>query len=541
MVVLAVSILTRDGKALLSRQFLDMTRMRIEGMLAAFPKLINSNEASGSKRQHTYVETDSVRYLFQPIEDLYLVLITTKGSNIVQDLSSLQLISKILPDVCQPISETTVSEKVFELIFAFDEVMTMGYREDISIQEIRRNLEMESHEEKLHDMLRESKEADARDEMKRKVASIRAAQRDNRDLGGIEGRPSNYEGFGSSTADYPVEPSLAESAEMADYKGFGFEVKREIREVEEVASRLKLGKGMSLRKKKKKGQDVIDDLADEEGIDKSLLERQKAVGKNSLQQQSISTKREDVEIESMETVSISALSDGSITNYEVKGVMSVVCQEGFTDVNIQLSDNYLHSSFYSHFKLTASPKLSKADFSKHLLKLRNDKDFPVTKFSLLNWKMKSTDEELLPLKVIFWPELNGSKANVSVEVNLNDGLCNDTGITDVLIKIPLGRSTNTESFEVISLENGMYRLNTRKNEIEWEIALMNSENPNGLLEFEVDLEDTDCLFPVLLTFSSNQTLLPLKVSRVSSKSGSEVKFSEVKRVEVESFEVLNEA
>lgn len=48
--------------ALVSRQFVDMSRIRIEGLLAAFPKLV------GSGKQHTYVETENVRYLYQPIE-----------------------------------------------------------------------------------------------------------------------------------------------------------------------------------------------------------------------------------------------------------------------------------------------------------------------------------------------------------------------------------------------------------------------------------------------------------------------------------------
>lgn len=39
-----------------------MTRIRIEGLLAAFPKLV------GAGKQHTYVETENVRYVYQPIE-----------------------------------------------------------------------------------------------------------------------------------------------------------------------------------------------------------------------------------------------------------------------------------------------------------------------------------------------------------------------------------------------------------------------------------------------------------------------------------------
>ena len=45
-----------------------MSRIRIEGLLAAFPKLVGS----GTGKQHTYVETENVRYVYQPIEVLHL-------------------------------------------------------------------------------------------------------------------------------------------------------------------------------------------------------------------------------------------------------------------------------------------------------------------------------------------------------------------------------------------------------------------------------------------------------------------------------------
>ena len=55
-VVLAVTMCTRAGKLVLSRQFVEMTRIRIEGLVAAFPKLLG---AAG--KAHTFVETDNVR------------------------------------------------------------------------------------------------------------------------------------------------------------------------------------------------------------------------------------------------------------------------------------------------------------------------------------------------------------------------------------------------------------------------------------------------------------------------------------------------
>ena len=44
MVVLAISVMTKTGKVLVSRQYVDMSRIRIEGLLAAFPKLVGTGK-----------------------------------------------------------------------------------------------------------------------------------------------------------------------------------------------------------------------------------------------------------------------------------------------------------------------------------------------------------------------------------------------------------------------------------------------------------------------------------------------------------------
>jgi hypothetical protein len=152
--------------ALVSRQFMDMSRIRIEGLLAAFPKLV------GSGKQHTYVETENVRYVYQPMETLFLLLVTNKQSNILEDLETLRLISKLVPEYVPALDEEGICKMAFELIFAFDEVISLGHKENVTLGQVKQYVEMESHEERLHKLVIESKINDTKDVMKRKASEI---------------------------------------------------------------------------------------------------------------------------------------------------------------------------------------------------------------------------------------------------------------------------------------------------------------------------------------------------------------------------------
>ncbi|KAE8688030.1 Coatomer subunit delta [Hibiscus syriacus] len=155
-----------------------MTRIRIEGLLAAFPKLV------GTGKQHTYVETENVRYVYQPIEALYLLLVTNKQSNILEDLETLRLLSKLVPEYCYTLDEEGICKTAFELIFAFDEVVCLGHKENVTVAQVKQYCEMESHEEKLHKLVLQSKINETKDIMKRKASEIDKSKIDkNRGLG----------------------------------------------------------------------------------------------------------------------------------------------------------------------------------------------------------------------------------------------------------------------------------------------------------------------------------------------------------------------
>lgn len=145
--MLAASICTRGGKAVLSRQFREMQRSRIEALLASFPKLADSGT------QHTTVEQDNVRFVYQPLDELYMVLITNKQSNILQDIDSLHLFAQVVTSTCKTLDERDILKNAYELLSAFDELVTLGYRENLTISQIKTFLEMESHEERIQEII----------------------------------------------------------------------------------------------------------------------------------------------------------------------------------------------------------------------------------------------------------------------------------------------------------------------------------------------------------------------------------------------------
>jgi hypothetical protein len=124
-----------------------MPRSRIEALLASFPKLADSST------QHTTVEQDNVRFVYQPLDELYMVLITNRQSNILQDIDSLHLFAQVVTSTCKTLDEREILRNAYELLSAFDELVTLGYRENLTISQIKTFLEMESHEERIQEII----------------------------------------------------------------------------------------------------------------------------------------------------------------------------------------------------------------------------------------------------------------------------------------------------------------------------------------------------------------------------------------------------
>ena len=51
--------------------------------------------------------------------------------------------------------ESEIADNAFNLIFAFDEIVALGYRESVNLAQIRTFVEMDSHEEKVYQAVRQ--------------------------------------------------------------------------------------------------------------------------------------------------------------------------------------------------------------------------------------------------------------------------------------------------------------------------------------------------------------------------------------------------
>uniref|UniRef100_A0A8C2JQ92 Coatomer subunit delta n=1 Tax=Cyprinus carpio TaxID=7962 RepID=A0A8C2JQ92_CYPCA len=496
-VLLAAAVCTKAGKAIVSRQFVEMTRTRVEGLLAAFPKLMNTG------KQHTFVETESVRYVYQPLEKLYMVLITTKNSNILEDLETLRLFSRVIPEYCRVLEESEISEHCFDIIFAFDEIVALGYRENVNLAQIRTFTEMDSHEEKVFRAVRETQEREAKAEMKRKAKELQRARQDAERAGK---KSPGFGGFGSSgmsssisatiitdtiepekpkVAPAPVRPSGSSKALKLGVKG---------KEVDNFVDKLK-----------SEGENII-----ASGAGRKASEASKVL-------------QPPVNIERYLLLILFQY----LAHFTLYASTSIFCVGG---VMFLINNNDKKGA-----QLQTHPHVDKKLFTtESLIGLKNqEKSFPLnTDLGVLKWRLQSTDESLIPLTINCWPSESGSGCDVNIEYELQDeGL----ELNDVVITIPLPSGVGAP---VVGDLDGQYNHDSRKNILEWSLPVIDEKNKSGSLEFSMDGKPND-FFPIHVSFVSKRNFCDIQVAKVTYiEGGSPVKFSSETSFVVDKYEIL---
>ncbi|KAI3776112.1 hypothetical protein L1987_45875 [Smallanthus sonchifolius] len=529
MVVLAASITSKSGKALVSRQFVEMSRIRIEGLLAAFPKLI------GSGKQHTYVETENVRYVYQPMEGVYLLLVTNKQSNILEDLDTLRLLSKVVPEYSASLDEEGICKNAFELIFAFDEVISLGHKENVTVAQVRQYCEMESHEERLHKLVLQSKINETKDVMKRKANEIDKSkiERGKLEKGGYSALQSmsSMGSIGRMDSAFSNDMGISSGNTFGSGSGFGitsevdsFSTKSKGRPSAAVTAPTK-GMGMKLGKSQRANQFLESLKAEGEVIVEDVRPSKAAAAPPPT---------DPVTLTVEEKLNVALKRDGGLTNFDVQGTLSLQIlnqDDGFIQVQIESAGN-------PEIKFKTHPNINKELFSSENILGSKDpnRPFPAGQsgdvLGLLKWRMQSKDESAVPLTFNCWPSVSGNETYVSIEYEASSMF----DLQNVVISVPLPALREAPNVRQI---DGERRFDSRNSILEWSILLIDNSNRSGSMEFVVPPVDTSVFFPISVRFSATSTFSDMKVASIAPlKGGAPPKFSQRTQLVTESYQVI---
>lgn len=537
MVVLAACICTHGGKALLSRLFRHIDKDRITALLANFPGLLSQ---LGS--QNTTVEDESVRYVYQPLEEFYVVVLTNKQLNILQDIDTLHLFVSVVLNVVRSIDEKELLDNAFEILSAFDEIATLGYKEKLTLSQVQTYLEMDSHEEKIQEIIERNKELEAIEERRRRAKEIQRKELARKNM-----EQQQLAMFGSQSAaaaaaannvtyGYPTNntPSYDTAAHVESDVGGG---------APDLLSRklgASSGAGLQLGKKAGKvahhdphsqpllttntpfggGASLVSDLVKpaQETAQAPVASRAAAAASPAIQSdfasataspapQSTSKPHNDgILLTVTEKVTADISREGSVVTSEVKG-----------DLLLRISDPLLakckillKTGSVQGIQYKTHPKVDRALFNRQSVIAMTDKakPFPSNDQSsgVLRWRAtESSSDHMVPLLVTAWVGVNDGVADVTLEYEIPqsfiDSHPSQESIDNVRIIVPIELDDvllEDESGALVSYEN-------TEGGVVFELALIPLDNPLGTFQFSVPAVDEDSLFPILVDIEIHRT------------------------------------
>ena len=250
MAALSVVICNKNARIIFARQFFNITRMDLEEYVVQFSRGVDSC------KEITHFESDKVRYIFIPIESLYLILITTKNSNIIEDTEILKLIYRLIQDLCGSINNESIIENAFEIMLGVDDIVSLGYRNSVNLGQIKQYLQMESIEEKEFKRKKREQELRVQKELAEKGREFDKQRREKKfnseaissSSFNFEEEKKDYEKDSSENKELVIGKKKIEKTEEEEEKD---EKENEVKEV--VKEKKKSKGGLKLTKRKNFG------------------------------------------------------------------------------------------------------------------------------------------------------------------------------------------------------------------------------------------------------------------------------------------------
>lgn len=496
MAILAASIITRSGKAILSRQFRDLTKNRVTELLANFPTLLSEKQT-----QYTTVEDEHVRYVYQPLDDLYILLITNRQSNILQDIETLNLFSETVVSLLKVVNENEIFEHAFEILSAMDEIVTLGYKENLSLLQIKTFLEMDSHEEKIQEIIERNKELEATEERKRRANEIQRKELDR--------RTGQFSGGGFPSAN-SYAPTQEYSAPAQSYAPVPVAT-----HTQKPAPR---GRGLQLGKSKKSNfEPSAEPLISESAPVRGQPQQYQSPVQEATPPVEDKPLNNGILVTLEEKVTAEITREGSIVSSELKGVL----QLRVNNPELALAKILLQADGASDgIQFKTHPNVDRNLFStESVIGLKNpEKPFPSNDQNLgvLRWRGvgKADENKFVPIQFTTWLTANGNATDVTLEYELSDSY--SEAISSITVLVPV----YTDNIELKSDKAQIMEISD-----EGVIFQLESLSPgeNGVLEFSIGANEDD-LFPIEVSFTSENpvnTLGNVKVLDIVSVTDEE--------------------
>lgn len=165
-----------------------MHRTLVEVLYSTFSRKIylpNSNaKSSSSALDHSLIEGDTCRYLFQPLDNIiFLVLITLPTSNIVLDFQNLRSLASIISSIGGEKDRISgvegIMRHLFYIINCIDEAfLPLSIPDPCSSSLVQSALDMYSQTEKLEELVIRDKERETKEKAKEKLKQLETIRRE---------------------------------------------------------------------------------------------------------------------------------------------------------------------------------------------------------------------------------------------------------------------------------------------------------------------------------------------------------------------------
>lgn len=532
MVVLAVSLTTRRGKPLLSRQFGDITKDRVMELLSNFQSLV-----ANSSKQHTFVEEEHVRYVYKPFDDYYIILITNIQSNIIQDMDTLNVFAQTVDSTLKGFSEEDIFDSAFDILNSFDEIISMGYKENLSLAQIKTFLAMESHEERIQEIIERNKEFEATEERKRRAKEM-SRKEQARKLGIPETQEFTGIHGGVMNKAYDSYYSHASSAAQKSY--MHVQSHNTVPAVESTSQQYN-GREVLGRK----GLQVGGSKKTFDAPFRSAARQPLSVGHNSTEVEDEKPVNNGILVCVKETINAEISRDGAISSSELKGVLELrINNSDYALSKLALDEAVDVADKGYQFK--THPNIDKSEFQKNKkISLRDpNKPFPSNDQSLgvLRWRKvgSADDHTLVPLEISAWvspSEEISNSVDVTFEYEINNMY--DGTIEDLRFLIPV----YTENVSIKEDANDANARIELIDESQGVIVAVNAITSGNSAVFGMTIEAPyeDAIFPINVSFTSKDANPFSRVaisSVVSTTDGSELPFDNIYTLKTDQYVIV---